>query len=340
MESPIVRRVCREVGVPDLLERLSERVSPTDLQALMLELARLRAARRRLPELTEQHTRDRTVTPSGADPRALGRLVCVALDAAPAYHAIDLAPVEPVGSNSQLAGIDQNNVLATVRGTEIVADPTIPLALAAARRRRGGAGVVRMCAAHRVLRQQAVEPPALRHFLLFAMVTGGRTQSDHASEVTALAEHVRAHLAIVAAARGLGAAIGPAVVRVSDTVVHAATTQAGTPVTANVSRPQEALPDEIARRLGRRLRRLELAAEALEPIAAEFKSTAVVDLTRTHGVSYYDGLQLQIDAVIDGEQHELADGGSVNWAARLLSDRREHLFTSGIGLERLVYDTV
>jgi hypothetical protein len=197
MESPLLRRVCREAGVPDLLERLSERISPSDLQSLL-----------------------------------------------------------PVGSNSQLGGIDQNNVLATVRGTEVVADPTVPLALEATRRRRDGVDVARMCATHRVLRQQPFEPPAAQHVLPFAMVTGGRTRPDHASEVGALVEHVRAHLAIVAAARELGAPIEQAVVRVSDTVVHTAAMESGAALTADVSTPREALSADIARRLGRRLRRV------------------------------------------------------------------------------------
>src|SRR5437879_913319 len=100
MESPLVRRVCREVGVPDLLDRLSERITPSDLRVLLLESARRGAASRSPPELTAQHDRDRTVAPSHAHPRALGRLAVAALDAVPAYEAIELAPVEPVGSNS------------------------------------------------------------------------------------------------------------------------------------------------------------------------------------------------------------------------------------------------
>jgi hypothetical protein len=336
MESPVIRRVCRDVGVADLLERLSERASPSDLHALLLELARLRAASRRPADLLAQYARDRTVGVGRVDARALGRLTVAAFDAAPAYDAVELAPVEPAGSNSVLAGVDQNNVLATIRATEVVADPTVPLALVAARWRRGGVDVARMCAAHRVLRQQAFEPPALQHFMIFALVTGARSRSDHRAEVDAMAEHVRAHLAIVAAARGLGAAAGQTTVRISDSAIHAAAVRAGAAVKADVSRPRDALPAGLARRLGRRLRRLEAATEVLTPIAAGFDSRVVVDLTRTDGIGYYEGLQLRIDADLHGEERELADGGSVDWAARLLSDRRETLFTSGIGLERLL----
>jgi hypothetical protein len=336
MDNPVIRRVCREVGVPDLLERLSGRVSSSDLQALLLELARTRAAGRKPTELMAQYERDRTVRAAGTNGRALGRLVVAAFDAVPDYEAVELAPVEPVGLNSVLAGIDQNNVLATVRATEVVADPTVALALQAAWRRRHGLDVVRMCAAHRVLRQQAFDPPALQHFHIFALVTGARSQSDHRSEVDAMREHVHAHLAITAAARELGAAVEQTFVRISDTAVHAAATRAGVAVKADASSPRDAIPRDMARRLGRRMRRLEAAVEALTPIVEVFDSRLLVDLTRTDGVRYYDGLQLRIDATWRGTEHEVADGGSVDWAARLLSDRRERLFTSGMGLERLL----
>jgi len=150
-----------------------------------------------------------------------------------------------------------------------------------------------------------------------------------------MAEHVGAHLAIVAAGRELGAPVEQTTVRISDSAVHAAAVGAAA-VTPDVSSPRDALPPGLARRLGRRLRRLEAATEALTPIAAAFNSRLLVDLTRTDGVSYYDGLQLRIDATLSGEEVELADGGSVDWAAHLLSDRRETLFTSGLGLERLL----
>jgi hypothetical protein len=336
VDDPIIRRVCREVGVPDLVERLSTRIPASDLQALLLELARRRAATRTPAGLMAQHERDRTVVAGGTDRRALARLVVAALDAVPEFEAVELAPVEPVGLNAVLGGIDQNNVLATVRATEVVADPTVALALHTAWRRRRDTGVVRMCAAHRVLRLQPFAPPALQHFELLALVTGGRSRPDHESEVAAIAEHVRAHLAVIAAARELDAALGHAVVRISDTAIHAAATSMGATIRADVPRPADALTIDVAERLGRRMRRLEAATDALRAIVAKFGATLLIDLTRTEGIAYYEGLQLRIDATWNHAPRELADGGSVDWAGRLLSDRREQLFTSGIGLERLL----
>jgi hypothetical protein len=336
MDERILARVCRDIGVPDLVERLSTRVSPSDLQSVMLELARRRTARRSAADIVEQYGHDGTVGADSQDARTLGRLAMAAFDAVPTYEAVELSPVEPLGVNTVLAGLDQSMVLATTRATEVVADPTVALALHAAVRRRGGLDPVRMCACHRVLRPQSSNPSARRHFRLFALVSAARSQADHVSEVAAMREHVQAYIAIAAAAREMGAPIDHLVVRVSDTDIHRALVAEEIAVKADVAHPRDAMPGGTARRLGRRLRRLEAAVEALVPAAGASDDTRVlVDLTRTEGVNYYSGLQLRIDAVHDGVWREVADGGSVDWMAKLLSDRHEQLFTSGAGLERL-----
>ena len=81
----------------------------------------------------------------------------------------------PAGLNTVLGRIDQDNVLATVRGSEVMADPTAALALEAAVRRRAGDGTVRLATTHRVLRLQPLsgEGIVLRHFRLLALVTAG-----------------------------------------------------------------------------------------------------------------------------------------------------------------------
>ena len=45
MSNPIIERIQREAGVPDLVDALVERLDPTDLQSLLLEVYRRHAAR-------------------------------------------------------------------------------------------------------------------------------------------------------------------------------------------------------------------------------------------------------------------------------------------------------
>jgi len=47
----IVERIEREAGVPGLVALLAERLTPTDLQSLLLEVYRLRCSRRQPADL-------------------------------------------------------------------------------------------------------------------------------------------------------------------------------------------------------------------------------------------------------------------------------------------------
>lgn len=58
---------------------------------------------------------------------------------------------------------------------------------------------------------------------------------------------------------------------------------------------------------------------------------------RAHGRGYYTDISYQVLVVTEtGTRFEIADGGSVDWATKLLSDRRERLVIGGMGIERLL----
>lgn len=71
---PLLRRVLRAAAVPGLLPALTERLSPTDLQTLLLAVFRRRAAAVTPGRLLEQYERNRFVAPSALDQAALARL--------------------------------------------------------------------------------------------------------------------------------------------------------------------------------------------------------------------------------------------------------------------------
>jgi hypothetical protein len=73
------------------------------------------------------------------------------------------------------------------------------------------------------------------------------------------------------------------------------------------------------------------------PLAEEFPGTRLgFRPGRLHGIGYYTGLMLNVDAELgSSEPASVADGGTVDWTQRLLSDRRERLLLSGIGTERV-----
>lgn len=198
MPDEILARIEREAGVPGLAEILGGRLAPTDLQSLLLAVARGRAARTTPADVLRHYETDRFVRPADLDPGRLDELERRALSLLPAgFERLELSPVCPLGTSSVLAGVSQDWVVTAVRGGEVVSDPTNVLALeCAVRRRSSRTETVRLCACHRTLRAQAFAPPFSQHFRLLALCAAGR--AGDADEL--LAEQVDFYVRVLEAA--------------------------------------------------------------------------------------------------------------------------------------------
>lgn len=170
---------------------LTAQLSPTDLQTLLLDLVRTRAARVDPARLMRRWTEDRLVTPAPVDPRQLAPLLGRIWELLPAEFAgVELSPVAPLGSCTAVGPVDQNRIVSTVRSSEVVSDPTNVLAVEAARRRRAGEDEVHLAAHHRVLRAQRFGPGFAAHFALFALVSSGRDRGSRTTELDFLGRHL------------------------------------------------------------------------------------------------------------------------------------------------------
>jgi hypothetical protein len=307
-------RILRQSGVADLLEVLGERLAPTDLQSLLLEVYRKRAARQTPADLLDQYQRNRFVRPSATSPRALIEFDRLAFSlASPPFEPIELSPVCPLGTNSVVAPVDQNITVATIRNTEVVSDATNVLALECALHRRAhlradprAAERVKLCASHRLLRAQNFNRPGLfAHFRLFGLCTAGRDEGSCRFEIESLAEHIRFYLRLMAASGEIGFPMNDPRVAITDFTGAA---------------PVERLQREV-----------------IEPLAAQFPGARLgFDPARTRARGYYEGLCFLIHARDGGgAEHELVDGGFTTWTRSLLNNQKERLLISGMGSERV-----
>ncbi|MGZ7042952.1 MAG: hypothetical protein ACXVH7_14255, partial [Thermoanaerobaculia bacterium] len=125
MSDEILARILRESGVPGLVEVLAERLSPTDLQSLLLEVMRMRAGQRDPSAVLQQYESNRFVAPSivPQDVFTLCDRIAFHTAAATSFTPIEFSPVGPLGCSSAIAPIAQNTTVATIRGTEVVSDP-------------------------------------------------------------------------------------------------------------------------------------------------------------------------------------------------------------------------
>jgi hypothetical protein len=304
MDERMLARISRLAGVPDLVGVLAERLSPTDLQSLLLEVYRRRAAKVTPAQLLEQYEQNRFVRPSEADPGAVAGFDRLAVAQLPAgYEQIELAPVAPLGTIGSLTGLSQDWAVSTIRNTEVVSDSTNVLALeCASRRRRNRHRVVRLCASHRLLRTRIMPPGFFQHFRLFGLCTAGRDIGSLGFEAETLAEHVSFYLRVL--------------------------TETG----LDVRRARVTLAEPDGQGM-----LAPLQEGVFEPISRRFPGVVFeLDPDPRSGRGYYVGVRFQIYATgRDGDEAHVADGGFTTWTQALLSDRKERLLTSAIGSERV-----
>src|SRR5438128_5931430 len=198
--SRIINRIERDTGVPHLADILSERLAPTDLQSLLLEVYARRAKRRDPKALLDDHVSNRFAQPSVSNPRCLLEWDRVAFSKLPKdFRLVELSPVCPLGAASVLSPISQDWIVSTIRNTEVVADSTNVLALECAVRRReqktfstGSAAPVHLAASHRVLRakKMTLGPSVRQHITLFSLCSAGRDPGNVPFEIETVRLHV------------------------------------------------------------------------------------------------------------------------------------------------------
>ncbi|HEY8210721.1 MAG TPA: ATP phosphoribosyltransferase regulatory subunit [Myxococcaceae bacterium] len=358
----LLRRIGAALKTEDPVDALARQLPATDLASLLLHVFAARTEGLEARKLLQRFEALRAAQPNPNDPRALNAIAGEAYGAASAFEAVELGPVLPLGAAHALGGVHQNNVLGAGRGLEVIADTSDALALEIARRRRALSATqrlettTRLCGEHRVLRLQPLpDPRLLPHFRLFAFASAGR-DGPTAFALSAAREHLAAHLTCFRRLNQRGYAIGALTAQVTDTEVvrwllerakldpeavrseiraHHFGGSAELLASRGVRLPSSAaeamaLPD-LPVRLRARLERLE--SHACAPLRAEFPDVEVaVDLTRLEGLAYYDGLAMRVTATTArGERFPLADGGALDWMARMLGDGKERMVASGFG---------
>ena len=272
---------------------LAQGLAASELWSLLLGVAERRAAQRSPAQVQQQWETDRFVCPAYIDQRTLNQLDSHLLAAASAFEALELSPLAPLGSCSAVALASQNKIVSTVRGTEVVSDPTNLLALESARRLRKDGQTVKLTTSHRCVRAQAVPKVAgyAAHFRLFCITSAGHERKDQAFLVESLSEHIQTHLSAL----------------------------------NRLEQHGYAFPDRILKILATP------ECKALgERVAGSVGNTPVVLETLAH--DYYHGLRFMISArAPGGEQLPLIDGGAFDWLRKLTSNRKLVFVASGFG---------
>ncbi|XEC94280.1 hypothetical protein AB6A23_23660 [Paenibacillus tarimensis] len=303
-----LNRIMRSLDAGDLVEHLSERLSGADLNTLLLEVFREKAKKTTASDLLKKYAGNRFVQPSAINPIEMKHLELDTLKIAErhAYTPVQLSPVSPLGSCSVVATSDQNKVISALRGTEVVADATNVLALhicdlVKSGKKGNAEEFVRFSTTHRHVRAQKFNdaPGVFPHFHIFCLVASGKDKGSYYFEKQAIWEQLCIYREIFKSLYG------------SDMEV-VLSIRGG-------YKDAEGLVERVIRFLDEK----------------SLKAAVAVDKAPVEN-EYYKGLQFTIITNLNGQTHYIGDGGFVDWSQQLLSNRKERMLISAIGLDRLI----
>jgi hypothetical protein len=275
-------------------EALAKRLAASELASLLLGVFEQRASERTPAAIRQQWQHDRFVAPAPVDQRTFNALDAHLLSAAASFESLELSPLAPLASCSAIALTGQNRTVPTIRGTEVVSDPTNLLAIeSAVRLAENPQRVIKLATSHRCMRGQPYpnKPGFAAHFRLFVLTTAGHERKDHGLLVESLSDHIGTHLTAMDRLEQHGYAFSQRVVRLLAT-------------------PER---QSIAKRIVESLPHTPIALETLEH-------------------EYYDGLRFMISArTRTGEDIPFIDGGAFDWMEKLSANRKHVFVASGLG---------
>lgn len=307
MSNPAINSILKQIGDTSLLEKL-KRLPPTELQSLLLEIFRNAAADITPAQLLKAYETNRFVAPSSVDPVIFYKMELEMLESAKAhsFDPLELSPLAPLGNCSVIGLADQNKIVSSVRGTEVVADATNLMALECAIRRKQskfGNEAIHLCNILRHVRAQAL--PKIKgftpHFKIFTAITSGHDTGSFEFEKMALLKHLSFYKNYF--------------------VDHLKLEKTKIIIKGLRS------PDHDTTRSKQLFNFIKSNVSGLEVSFEE------VDQDKHR---YYQHTRFSLNIDFKGTDFNIGDGGFVDWGSKLTSNNKERMFTSGIGVELLI----
>lgn len=301
----IIERILKQTGDPELLTKLLS-LPGADLGTLLLYLFRMRTENISPTAMPGAFGANRFCKPSDIDPAAFHAFEHELLTLAKVHgiEGILLSPAAPLGSCSVFGCVNQNNVVSSLRGTEMLSDPTNMLAIILADRLKNGADnrePLHTCATARVVRAQAFPdlPGFHAHFGLFCMVSAGRASASYGCERELLIKHLVYYRELL-------------LNRFGGTLTVCLRKRGG-------YRDGDGFWNSM----------VTLVRKELPDVALTFDTEHEDNL-------YYRGINFKMYLEKNGETTEIGDGGFVDWMQQMTGSKKERYLISAIGLDRLI----
>jgi hypothetical protein len=300
----ILHKILNKVNKDDLLNSITHDVTGSEFNSLMLEIFRNRVNQLQPAQLLKEYTQNRFVKPSSMDAikSREEELTWLRLAQAHGFEPVIISPVSPLGTCTVVGPVNQNKVLSSTKGTEVVADATNVLALKIAEEFKGITDrekCVSYATIHRVIRAQHFDNPHFSaHFSLFCMVSSGFDAGNHDFELDQINKHIALYLKMLQ---------------------------------KHFSRDTMVLKFYLKSKNEKFSKLLHDSKHIWHSMKYEF----IDDFSN----AYYQTVQFKIFVTIDNMQLDIVDGGIVNWVQKLTGNQKLRTVISAVGLELLEHLT-
>lgn len=308
MQSHIVTKILERIGQPELMRILTEDLTGTELNTVLLDVFAFASSKLSPPQLLNRYQSNRFVKPSDLPVIELKRMEVEVLDLFNrfGFEPIELSPVSVLGSCSVVATADQDKVLTALRGTEVLADATNSIALHICdlkERNKNSSdqpGVISFSTVQRHLRTQQIAVKGFTpHFKIGCLVTAGTDRGSFLFEKESLSQHILALKELY----------------------------------LNFYKVDAIRFRFLCRKNGYDSSE-RLAEEVKKFVVTKHPDVAIDVITKPDKeIDYYKGIQYKVDIQMNGKTYEIGDGGFVDWTQQLLQNKKERMLSTGIGFD-------
>jgi hypothetical protein len=311
MKNSIIKSITDKLKIPEFIDSF-EHLSLSEIQSLLLKIFESKVKAKSPGDILNEYQSNRFVQPSDISPVIRRILDLRIFSLLPHdFELVDLSPLTPLGTSSILTPVHQNNIVSTIRNTEVAADTTNILALECALRRKKlfqkdpkSTKRIKLCSSQRLTRAQPFAGKSFSaHFCIVALCTAGKDEGNDKFEIDSLPEHIDFYI------------------RVLEQL-----TDRGEIKTITIKLFEYDGFENMAL-----FKRIENQFALLKDVKIKTEKNS------GFGKGYYQRLRFGISVTNRNEEEfDYIDGGFVNWTAKLLNNNKERLLTSGIGTDFLL----
>jgi hypothetical protein len=306
MPNSFIDNILAKINQPKLIETLTQKLSLSDLNSLLLGIFREKTKQITPPQLLQNYLSNRFVSPSLINPLDFLKFELKILEMADSegFTPIELSPLSPLGACSVVASADQNKIVSALRGTEVTADATNLLALECAKIRKSEKFPEKkwhFATIHRHVRTQVFDFKGFSpHFKILGLVSAGRDTGSFEFEKQSIYQHLHFYT------------------RYFDEYLPNISYKIRLKY-LNIDNEENALAQSVYDFLKFKMPHLNIETIDNQQIAQ----------------NYYQRLQFKLVMEWEGQSYEIADGGIVDWTQKLTQNQKERFLISGWGIELL-----